>query len=107
ARRRHDRNETMELVIEAYLPADLGPKTLHARVVIVQPNACQPTYQEIEDAARNDFMPGVMTDALPAVDHIQTLVETSQQRADLFRIILQVGVHGQDDVASSRVEPGR
>ena len=51
-------------------------------------------------------MPGVVPDLLVAADEVEPLVELLDEPPDLGRVVLQVGVHRENDFTLGRPEPG-
>ena len=50
---------------------------------------------------------GSCRDLLPAADHVEALGQGRQEARDLVRVVLQVGVEGEDDLAAGGAEAGR
>ena len=84
-----------------------GPVALEAAIVVVQVDPFQRTQHLIENAVCKRPMPREPAVFAPAADDIETLAERFEEPADLCRIILKVGIHGEDDVAASRLETDR
>ena len=61
---------------------------------------------QVEDAAGQDLVPGIVADALPAADDVVAIGDGAEKTGNLGGIVLQVGVEGQDHVAAGRVEAG-
>src|SRR5262249_1394295 len=106
ARRRQDRDEAVQLAVEPDLVENLLAVALHAAVVVVQANAGDHADQAVEDTAGPNLVPGIVTDAFPATDNIQATVQCREESLDFFRIVLEVGVQRQNDVAAGGVEAG-
>ncbi len=51
-------------------------------------------------------MPGVEPSLLVPADHVVALVEPLEEAGHLLRRILEVGVHGEDHIASRRGQAG-
>jgi hypothetical protein len=49
---------------------------------------------------------GVMAVALPARDDVEALIELRQQIRDLGRVVLEIGIHRDDDVAGRDLDAG-
>ncbi len=75
-------------------------------------NSRRPTDHAVEDTAGPDLVPGVVTHAFPAADNIQPFARLDipqhrQKSGDLSRVILQVGVEGENDFAAGGPESRR
>src|SRR5262249_14299113 len=107
ARGRQHRDEPVQLAVEPDLAEDLGPVAFHGAIVVVQVKPGEPAGPAVEDLARPDLVPGVVADLLPAADHVEAAVQGGEEAGDLLRVVLQVGVEGEDDVAAGGPEAGR
>src|SRR6516164_3400977 len=105
--RRQNRNETVQLTIETDFPEYSRPITLHAAVVIVQLDPRPPAHQPVEDSAGKDLVPRIVADLLPAADHVLAQGEGVQKAWNLGRVVLQVCIEREDDIAVSSVKAGR
>ena len=81
-------NETMQLAVETHFAKNWRAIAFHAAIVIVEPNSGEPADQKIENATREDFMPGIMTNPFPAADHIQAFLHGHEEKRDGLRIVL-------------------
>ena len=54
-----------------------------------------------------DLVPRIVADLLPAADAVEPFVDLGQEAGDLARVVLQVGVERDDQVAAGGVEAGR
>ncbi len=53
-------------------------------------------------------MPGIVAHALPAADHVgAVLFQGTQEARNLGRVILQIGIEGQDDLAARGMKASR
>ena len=90
---------------------DLGPVGLQAAVEVVQPQAREPARDGVEDARRDPPGERVAALRLPAGDEVEALLELREQARDLGRIVLEVAVDRDDDVAlrllEARLQRGR
>ena len=102
---RQDRNETVQLAIDADLPQHLAAVELEPAIVVVQAAAGQAADHPVEDAAGIDLVPGVVPGLLPAADHVVALVELGQEARDLGRVVLKVAVEREDQVAPAAWKP--
>ena len=62
ARRGQHRDEAVQFAVEPHLAKHLGAIALHAAIVVVQFHAGEPADQPVEDAAGQDFVPGIVAD---------------------------------------------
>ena len=51
-------------------------------------------------------MPRIVPHLLPTADHVQIVAELIEEAGNLGRIILQISIHRDDDVAGGHGEPG-
>src|SRR4029077_8162882 len=102
-----DRNEPVQLTVDADLPQDLAAVELESAVVIVEPAARQAADDPVENPAGIDLVPGVVASLLPAADHVEAPFELDQEARDLGRVVLEVAVECEDQVAASGLEGGR
>ena len=92
----------MEFAEQANRLGDFAAIALEPTVVIVQLDAAEATEHAIEDAAGQHFVPRVMANGFPTADQVVAFVDLFQEPRNLVGIVLQVGVHREDDVALSR-----
>src|SRR5439155_4234148 len=71
---RQDGDETVQLAVETHLAKNGRAIAFHAAIMIVKPNPGEPADQEIENAARKDFVPRIVPDSFPAADDIQAFL---------------------------------
>src|SRR5919198_4463307 len=101
------RNEPMQLAVEAKALDDLGAIRLQPAVEIVQAQTRDAPSNPVEDPGERAPRDRVAPVRLPAGDEIEALVELGEQARDLGRIVLQVGVDRDHDVALGIREPSR
>src|SRR5579875_585399 len=84
----------------------LTPVGFEAIIDVVQVHAGHFADHAIEDARRKRFRDGVKARELPARYEIISLVELRQEIRNLFRIVLQVAVHSENDFTATAAEAG-
>src|SRR5690606_32542205 len=101
-------DEPVQLPVDEDFLEDLGPVALESAIMVMQRGAGQTADHPVEDPAREDLVPGVVPGALPAADDVEPLppFEQFEEPGDLPRVVLQVGVEGEDDRAPGAAEPG-
>src|SRR6266542_2794066 len=92
-------DEPVQLPIEAQAPDDLGAVRLEPTVEVVQTQAGDPAGDPVEDLRENSAAERVAAVGLPAGDQVEALVELRQEPRYLGRVILEIGVDRDDDVA--------
>src|SRR6185437_4907508 len=68
---RQNRHEAVQFAIQPDLAKDLAAVTLHAAIVVVQPDAGQLADHPIKHARRQDLVPRVVANLLPAADYVE------------------------------------
>src|SRR5262249_34994909 len=112
SRPRQDRDEAVELAVQAHLADDIDAVGLHAAVVVVQLDASQLAHHPVEDPTGEHLVPRVAADALPAADDIQfaairpAAFEGGEEARYLGWIVLQIGIEGDDGLALDGAEAG-
>ena len=96
----------MQLAVEAQAADDLGAVGLQAAVQVVEPEAREPAGDGVEDPRGDPAGERVAALRLPARDEVEALVELREQARDLGRVVLQVAVDRDDDVALRLLEAG-
>ena len=104
---REHRDEAVQLAVQPQPLHDLGPVGLQPAVEVVQAQAGDAAGDPVEDLRRDAPRERVAPLRLPAADEVEALVELRQQPRDLGRIVLEVGVDRDDDVALGVREPRR
>ena len=104
---REDRDEAVQLAVERHALHDLGAVGLEPAVHVVQPQAGDAAGDRVEDA-RDDAPSPERVAALrfPARDEVEALVQLREQARDLARVVLEVAVDRDDDLALGVREPG-
>ena len=96
-----DRDEPVHLAVEAHRLEDLAAVGLERAAVVVQAQPADAADQPVGDARRQ--LAGerrVLAVLAPAGDDVVALLELVEQARDVGRIVLEVGVHRDDDVAA-------
>ena len=93
-------NETVQFAVEVDVVEHLGAVGLEGRSEIAKIDARGFRHHPVGDARGNPASDGVV-DAVfsPAARDIEALVDFAQQGGNVFGRVLQVSVHGDDDVA--------
>ena len=99
-------HEAVQLAVEPHFAQHLAAVALHAAVVVVQFHARQAADHGVEDPRRQDLVPGIVADLLPAADDVEIVFHGGQEPRDLVRIVLQVGVERHDHLAADQGEAG-
>ena len=99
SRVRQDRDETVQLAVDADLAQHLAAVKLEPAIVVVQAAAGQRADHPVEDPAGIDLVPGVVASLLPAADDVVSLFELGQEAGNLGRVVLKVAVEREDEVA--------
>ena len=101
---KQDRNEPVKFAIEREAFESFRAVGLEAAVEIVELDAAQAADHQIEDPRGQGFVDGIVADAFPAGNHVAALMQLCDESRDLLRIVLQVGVHRDDEFAARRRE---
>ena len=107
ARVSQNRNEPVQLTIDANLPHDLTFVELEAAVVIMQATAGRAADHPVEYTAGINLVPGIMASFFPAADHIVALIKFGEEARNLGRVVLKITVQGEDLFAPRRLKSGR
>ena len=95
-----------ELAVDPHAAQDLGLVRLQAAVHVMEADPGDDRGRPVEHAREQSPRPRIVPPRLPARDEIEALVELGEELRDFGRVVLEVGVHGDDDVATSLEEPG-
>src|SRR5699024_6952176 len=98
------RCKTMEFSIEPDALGHLAAIRFKTAVEIVKLHAGGLANRPVENLAWEGFAEGILPPLLPAGNEVIPLVEQLQKPVDLFRVVLQVAVHSDDDIAASSCE---
>jgi hypothetical protein len=100
------RDEPMLLPIEPDLRERLSPIGFERRAEIFQRDAREPGGEPVGDARGETARhPGVRSLAPPPADQVVPFGQLLQQPRDIARIVLQIPIHGDDDLSPSVIEP--
>jgi hypothetical protein len=98
----------VQLAVDRDLLQHLAPVDLEAAVEVVQVDLRQLPRHPVEQQRRQALRRRVLPAPLPPGDEIEVvLLEHRQQAGDLLRVVLEVAVHGHDDLPAAVVEAGR
>src|SRR6266571_4849593 len=70
----------------------------------MQMHACQSADQAIEDARGKRLRNRVKTGILPASDQVIAFIKLCQEVGNLFRVVLQVAIHRENNVTTRSAE---
>src|ERR1700722_4093464 len=100
-------DEAMHLAVERNVLDDLAAIGLEGGAEVVDRDAAerghQPVRDEGGDAAEEEVVAALTA---PSADHVVALFELGEEPGNLVGVVLQVAVHGQDEVALRMVEAG-
>src|SRR5439155_22958733 len=96
----------MELSVEPTALHDLGAVRLQAAVQVVEPEPRDAASDPVEDARRHAARDRVPAMRLPPGYEVESLVELREEARDLGRVVLEVAVDRDDDVALRIREAG-
>lgn len=102
----HDGYKTMKLAIEFEVDVFYHFTSICFETVIdiVQVNARHSADHGVEDTRGKGFRDGVEAWELPSGDEIVSFFQFGEEIGDLFRVVLQVAVHGKYDFAPAATE---
>lgn len=101
-----NRDEAMHLSVESDFLSHFPSEHFDSAVVVMQVKPGQLADHPVEDFTWIHLVPGVEASLFPAVDNVVSVVDLREEVRDLCWIILQVGIHHHDDVATDRVHAG-
>ncbi len=97
----------MHLAVELDVLDDLAPIRLQRAAVVLEHHAGHPGDQGVRDQRGKPARePWIFAVAPPTADHVVTLVQLGQQQPDVARIILQIAVEKDEDVAAAVLDAG-
>ena len=103
-----DWNEPVHFSIETDMLQDFAPVTLEGASVVAEADAADPADDSIGGARwENPGQPRVLPILSPAADHIVPLVKFVQDLRNVGGIVLEIGIHGNDDPALGMIETCR
>ncbi len=86
------RHKAMQLAVQAHFVKDLAAVSLHAAIVVVQPDTGYGADHPVEHTRRINLVPGIMADLLPAADNVEPQIHVREKLGNLVRVVLQVSV---------------
>ena len=93
-------DEAVQLAVEHEAAHDLAAVGLEAAVHVVQAEPRHPARDPVEELRRDAARERIAPPRLPARDEVEALVELREQVRDLGRVVLQVAVDRDHDVAA-------
>ena len=103
-----DGDETVHLAVDLDGLDDLAAVSLETAIEIVEPDTRRNARGPIEELAGPPLADGVETLLFPPGDKVVALVENhAPHGGNLVGRILQIGVHGEDDLALRGLEPAK
>ena len=101
------RDEAMHLAVQGNVVDDLAAIGLEGRPEVVNVDARELRHQPVR-APRGNAPHHEVVDALPApsADNVVPFFQLFQKQRDLARVVLQIAVHGEDELAFGVIEPG-
>ena len=95
----------MQFTVELEILNGLSTIGLECGAEIVQWNSRKVCHHPVRDSARQPArQPPVLSLRSPAADDVVALLELGDEGRNFFGVVLQVAVHGDDDLASRGVE---
>ena len=105
------RGEPVQFTIKADAAHDISAIDLESAVEVVQRHAGDRADRGVEEPAGKGLPQWILTTLLPARDQIETLVELGQKAGNFRRVVLEIGVHREDEITrrrrESRCQPAR
>ena len=98
---RQHRHVAMQLAIQLDGIENLAPVGLETAVEVVKPHAADARRHRVEQARGQRLGKRIVAVLLPARDQVMAGVERLEEAGDFVRVILQVGIHRDDDVAGT------
>ncbi len=104
----HYRYETVELAVQLQMTIlnQFVPVGFETIIDVMQVNAGHFADHTIEDARREGFRKWIKTRVFPTRNQVIPLIEFGQEIWNLSRVILQVTIHGKNDLATTATETG-
>ena len=104
---REGRDEAEEVAVHGDRLQDFPAVRLEAAVHVVQLDARRQAHRRVEDPRQHQAVHGVEPIHLPADDDIEPLLDLLDELVQIGRIVLEIRVHGDDDLALRALETGR
>ena len=106
--RGEDREESVHVTVEAHVLDDLAPVRLERAAEVVERHPADLSDQEVCRVRRQaPREPEIVPAAPPSRDHVVRIAERLEQPRDVTRIVLHVGVQGDEDRVARMSEPRR
>ena len=99
------RQKAVQSPIHLYLLQHVSSHHLQGAAGVIDMFIGKPVTDEVADTAADFLRKGILPVAPPAVNHV-VLAEVLEQRGDIGRVVLQISVHGNDNLTGSRPETG-
>ncbi len=96
----------MQLPVEVHVLHHLVAEGAQGAAAVAQMDAAGAGDEPVGHARREAAHQVVLPVLSPAVDHVVPLVQLGQQGGDVGRVVLAVGVEGDDDATAGVVEAG-
>ncbi len=100
------RKEAMHFPVAVNRPDTFGPVGLQGAPVVVKMYAGGPGDKEVGNSRRENAGKMILPIFAPAADDVISLVHFGQQPGNIGGVVLQVPVHGHDDLPPGMVEAG-
>jgi len=86
---------------------DVPPVAFQGATVVAQVDTTNPTNQAIgQERGKDSGEPGILAVLSPAVHHVVAFFELLHDAGDVLRIILEIGVQGNDDLSPGVIKSG-
>jgi len=95
----------MHLAVEADFFENILAISFEATVEVMQGKSRKIAQYPIEDFRWPAFMPRVESALFPTADHVIAFVKLGEHSWDLFRIVLKIRIHRDDDFAGRLPKP--
>src|SRR5262245_21643760 len=102
----HRRDEAVHLAVDRDSFEHFAAIRFERRAEVVDRDSRRARHQLVRDPRRKRAQEAVLAVLTPATDHVVTFFELRQKARDVFRLMLQVAVHGDDHVALGVIESG-
>src|SRR5499426_740119 len=102
----HCRDESVHLAVDRDSFEHFAAIRFERRAEVVDRDSRRARHQLVRDPRRKRSQETVLAVLTPAADHVVTFFELRQKSRDVFRLMLQIAVHGDDHVAFGVIESG-
>ena len=101
-----DGEEAVHFAVEADAFDDFAAVGFERAAEVVEAHAAEPGDEFVgHDAGGIAFEGVVLPVFAPAADDVEAFVELGEEEGDVFGVVLEVAIHGDDDVAFCKIEP--